>query len=326
MKAIQIHQFGEAEVLKLEEINDLKPAIGQVKIRHVMIGINFADIYQRRGIAYTKELPFTPGQEAAGIVEEVGEGVTLVKPGDRVAYAGQIGAYAEFNLVAEEKLIPLPKELTFEQGATFPLQGMTAHYLLHEFKELDKSDTVLIHAAAGGVGLLLVQWAKHIGATVIGTVSTEEKAQEALQAGADHVILYTEQDFVEEVHRLTDGLGADLIIDGVGKTTFKGDLEAASVRGHIISYGNASGPPEPVALSDLKKRSLTLSSCTLPHFLKTREELLFRANAVMEGIQRGWLKLKIDRILPLEQAEKAHSLLESRSTSGKLLLAPFHNQ
>lgn len=319
MKAIRIHHSGGPEVLKLEEITIEKPKAGQALVRLAMAGLNFIDIYQRRGI-YPQPLPFTPGMEAAGTVEAVGDGVTAVKAGDRVAYTGQIGSYAETNIVPADMLIPLPSDFSFEKGAAFPLQGMTAHYLLHEFHKIKKGDVVLIHAAAGGMGLLLVQWAHHLGAHVIGTVSTEAKAKAAKQAGASDVILYTKQNFAEEVSRLTNKQGADLIIDGVGKTTFAGNLDACRLRGHIIIYGAASGPADPISPNALMTKSLTISGGSLFNYLLSREELLYRSKAVMEGIEQGWLKLTIDHTLPLSEASEAHRLLENRETIGKILL------
>ena len=321
MKAIQILQYGGPEVLKIQETQIAKPANGQALIRMEAAGINFIDIYQRRG-TYPVTLPYTPGLEGSGVVEAIGPDVKNVKPGDRVAFVHEPGSYAEQNLVKAEHLIPLPPQLSFEQGAAFPLQGMTAHYLLHEFRKIKANDIVLIHAAAGGVGLLLVQWAKHLGAKVLGTVSTEEKAKIAKEAGADEVILYTKQDFVTEVKRLTNKHGADLIIDGVGKTTFPGNLEAAALRGNIVIFGAASGPADPISPNILMKHSLTISGGSLFNYLLTTEELMGRAKAVMEGIQKGWLKLRIDETFPLEKAVEAHQKLEGRQTSGKVLLTP----
>ena len=245
MKAIRVEKQGGPEVLNLEEVAPIEaPGPGQAVVRIVTAGVNFVDVGQRRG-TYPREVPFTPGLEGAGVVESVGEGVRSVKPSDRVAFTGLPDAYAEAILADAERLIPLPDEFTFEEGAAFPLQGMTAHYLIHEFRKPVPGNFVLIHAAAGGMGGLLVQWAKHLGANVIGTVSTEAKARTARASGADHVILYGEQDFAAEAKRITEGRGVDLIIDGVGSTTFKGDLEAVAVRGHIVIFGAASGPADP---------------------------------------------------------------------------------
>lgn len=319
MKAVQMTHFGGPEVLQIQEITIGKPKAGQALVDIKAAGINFIDIYQRRG-TYSVKLPYIPGLEASGIVEAVGEGVTNVKPGDRVAYVHAPGSYAEKSLVQADYLIPLPADLSFEQGAAFPLQGMTAHYLLHEFRKVKPSDIVLIHAAAGGMGLLLVQWAKHLGARVIGTVSTEEKAAIAKKAGADDVILYTKQDFVTEVHKLTNNHGADFIIDGVGKTTFKGNLEAGALRGNIVIFGAASGPADPIVPNELMKKSLTISGGTLFNYILTPEELMHRAKAVLEGIKGGWLKMRIDQTFPLEKAAEAQRKLEDRSSSGKVIL------
>lgn len=314
--------FGGPEVLTIKETSIEQPKKGQALVNIKMAGVNFIDIYQRRG-TYPVKLPYTPGLEASGLVEAVGEGVKNVKPGDRVAYVHTPGSYAEKNLIDAEYLIPLPADLSFEQGAAFPLQGMTAHYLLHEFRKIKPNDVVLIHAAAGGMGLLLVQWAKHLGARVIGTVSTEEKAQIAKEAGADDVILYTKQDFVTEVKRLTNKSGADLIIDGVGKTTFAGNLEVGARRGNIVIFGAASGPADPISPNVLMNRSLTISGGSLFNYILTTQELKMRAKAVIEGIQSGWLNLRVDEVLPLKDAAEAHQKLESRNTIGKVLLATY---
>ena len=320
MKAIRISHFGGPEVLKVEETEVSKPKKGQALVQIKASGVNFIDIYQRKG-TYPVPLPYTPGLEASGIVESVGEGVKNVKPGDRVAYVHEPGSYAEKSLVPADYLIPLPSELSFEEGAAFPLQGMTAHYLLHEFRKIKPNDTILVHAAAGGMGLLLVQWAKHLGARVFGTVSTEEKARKAKEAGADAVILYTKQDFPAEIHKLTDQKGVDLIIDGVGKTTFPGNLEAAARRGNIIIFGAASGLADPISPNVLMQKSLTVSGGSLFNYLLNAQELMYRAKAVVEGLQKGWLKLHIDHVFPLKEAPEAHRRLENRNTVGKILLS-----
>jgi len=322
MKTIEVEKTGGPDVLHIQDIGGLEPpGPGQALVRIVYAGVNFVDVGQRRG-TYPREVPFTPGVEAAGVVESVGDDAPWVKPGDRVAYTGEPGAYAEASLVRADRLILLPDDISFEQGAAFPLQGMTAHYLIHEFKLPGPGDFVLIHAAAGGVGLHLVQWAKRLGANIIGTVSTEEKAGIALDAGADHVILYTKHDFAIETRRLTNGRGADLIIDGVGKSTFKGDMNTVAIRGQIIMFGATSGPADPISPNALTGRSISISGGSLPSFISTREELLHRASEVIQGIREGWLRLKIDRILDLSEAAEAHRMLESRETSGKILLAP----
>jgi NADPH2:quinone reductase len=320
MKAIKIASYGEAYVLKFSEAEPKpSPAEGQALVKIYAAGVNFVDIYQRRG-TYPVKLPFIPGLEASGVVEAVGEKTRGVSIGDRVAYTGHLGSYSEYTAIDAERLIKLPEELSFEQGAAFPLQGMTAHYLIHDFRKPKKGDIVLIHAAAGGVGRLLVQWAKHLGATVIGTVSTEEKARVAREAGADHVILYTKQDFAAETKKLTDGHGADLILDGVAKSTFPEDLEAVALRGHIVVFGSSSGPADPVAPNSFGAKSISLSGGSLGNFIATRQDLLRRSKDVLQAVKAGWLKLRIDRVLPMDQAEKAHQLLEGRQTMGKIVL------
>lgn len=319
MKAIRISKYGGPEVLRLQESESSRLGPGEVGVRLRAAGLNFVDIYQRRG-EYPVPLPYTPGHEGAGIVEAVGRDVNGFKPGDRVAYTGHLGAYAEGSVVPASRLISLPDDLSFEQGAAFPLQGMTAHYLIHEYRLPKTGDTVLIHAAAGGMGLLLVQWAKHLGARVIGTASTEAKARVAREAGADDVILYTKQDFVAETKRLTDGRGADLIIDGVGKMTFAGSLEAAALRGHVVIYGYASGPAGPLDPNSLVSRSISVSGGNLNNFTRTREELLRRASGVLAGVREGWLRLRVDTVFPLAEAAEAHRRLENRESIGKILL------
>ena len=320
MKAIKISNYGDAAVLKLSETEPKpKPGPGQALVKIHVAGVNFVDIYQRRG-AYPVKLPFIPGLEASGVIEAVGDNVPAFRPGDRVAYTGHLGSYSEYTAIEADRLIALPKELSFEQGAAIPLQGMTAHYLIHEFRKPKPGETVLIHAAAGGVGLLLVQWAKHLGATVIGTVSTKEKAVAAKEAGADYVVLYGEQDFVGETKRLTDGRGAELILDGVAKSTFTGDLEAVALRGHIVVFGSASGPADPVAPNSLGAKSISISGGSLGNYIATREELLRRSGEVVNAVKEGWLKLLIGQALPLVEAERAHRILEGRQTMGKVVL------
>ncbi|MGK5595075.1 MAG: quinone oxidoreductase family protein [Parachlamydiaceae bacterium] len=320
MKAIVVHQNGGPEVLHPQETEVGRPGRGQVLVRLAAAGVNFIEIYQRKGI-YLRQLPYIPGSEAAGTVEEVGKEVTLVKKGDRVAYAHQPGAYAEASIVNQDSLIPLPDDFSFIEGAAFPLQGMTAHYLLHEFYTIKPNDVVLVHAAAGGMGLLLVQWAKHLGAKVVGTVSNEKKAEAAKKAGASEVIFYTKADFAKEIKKLTNGHGANLIIDGVGKNTFQGNLEAAARRGHIVIFGAASGPADPISPNVLMARSLSLSGGNLSNFILSREELIRRAEAVIKGIKEKWLHLNIGHILPLAQAYEGHRLLENRENIGKVVLS-----
>ena len=331
MKAIRLHHTGPADVLELEDIPLPKPGPGEALVRIRAAGLNFADIYMRNG-SYPApiSLPFTPGLEGAGVVEAVGEGVaeasdegaSSVRPGDRVSYlALQYGAYADYQIVKANHLIPLPPDISFETAAAITLQGMTAHALVYENYPVKPGVTVLVHAAAGGMGLLLVQWLKHLGACVIGTVSTEEKAQAAREAGAHHAILYTRDDFASETKRLTNGKGADYIIDGVGKSTFSRNLDAVSTRGHITLYGWSSGAPDSILPEALMAKSIAVSGGGLGNFINTHEEIRSRARAVFEGVQAGWLKPRVDRVFPLAQAAEAHRLLENRQTIGKLVLA-----
>lgn len=321
MKAMRVTKAGDPSVLRLEEAPKPTPGPGEALVRNHAVGVNFADIYMRNGSARVPvPFPFTPGIEGAGVVESVGEGATDVKPGDRVAYASGPGSYAEYHVVKAIQLAPLPSQMSFEDGAAIMLQGLTAHYLLHEYYPIRRGSTVLVHAAAGGMGRLLIQWLKHMGATAIGTVSTDEKAQVAREAGADHVILYTRQDFVEEAKKITGGKGVDYIIDGVGKTTFSKNYDALRTRGWATVFGMASGPADPMVPNSLMAKALTISGGSLFNFLTSREEVLRRANDVFAGVREGWLKQRVFRRLPLDQAAEAHRLLESRATTGKLLL------
>jgi NADPH2:quinone reductase len=322
MKAMRISQHGDPSVMQLVDIPQPKPGPGEAVVRVHAAGVNYADIYFRNGAGRIPiPFPYTLGIEGAGVVEAVGEGVSHVKVGDRVAYATRdVGSYAEYHLVKATALAPLPKELSFEDGAAVILQGLTAHYLLHEFYPIKRGSTVLVHAAAGGMGLLLVQWLKHLGAVAIGTVSTEEKAKVAREAGADHVILYTNQDFAEEAKKLTGGKGVDYIIDGVGKTTFTKNLDAVRNLGWATVYGMASGPAEPLSPNALMTKSITISGGALFNYTVTREELLRRADDVFKAMREGWLKLRVERVFPLAEAAEAHRLLEGRKTTGKLIL------
>jgi NADPH2:quinone reductase len=321
LEAINLISNGDINVLSLQRLPKPVPRNGEALIRLYAAGLNFIDIYMRLGNPVVPvPLPFIPGLEGAGIVEEIGDGVSEVKPGDRVAYVGKLGSYAEYITVPSWQLIPLPKEIDFIQGAAFPLQGMTAHYLVHDFYPIKPGDHILVHAAAGGVGLLVVQWLKHLGAHVIGTVSSEEKAKIAQKAGVDDIIIYTRQDFVSETKRITKGKGADYIIDGVGKSTLTKDLEAVRTRGSICIFGLSSGNPDPIEAYKLQLKSINLSGGNLMNYLTSREELLKRANAVMNGIKEGWLKINISRIFPLAEIKEAQYLLESRQSTGKLIL------
>ena len=322
MKAVRVYETGGAEKLVYEDAPDLSPGPGQVLVKIKAIGLNFIDVYYRTGL-YKTRLPFVPGTEAAGIVDKIGEGVTTVRAGDPVAYAGTIGAYAECALVNAAQLVQLPAEIDLQVAAAVMLQGMTAHYLTASAFPLKSGDTVLIHAAAGGVGLLLIQMAKRIGARVVGTVSTEEKAALARSAGADHVILYTETDFEQEVKKITGGVGVDVVYDSVGRTTFDKSLNSLRRRGMMVLFGQSSGPVPPFDPNMLNpKGSLYLTRPGLPHYTATREELLWRAGDVLKLVSTCDLKVKIDRIYPLREASQAHRALESRQTKGKVLLEP----
>src|SRR6266699_186954 len=322
MKAIRVHTPSGPEALRYEEIERPAPGSGQVLVKIEAAGVNFIDIYQRTG-HYKVPLPVTLGQEAAGSVSAVGPGVAAPKVGERVAYASLLGAYAEYAVVPADRVVVLPDGVSTKQGAAVLLQGMTAQYLATSTYALKPGDACLVHAAAGGVGLLLCQIAKLRGARVLGTVSTREKAALAREAGADEVILYTEQDFEAEVKRLTSGAGLQVVYDSVGKTTFEKGLNCLARRGTMVRYGQSSGPVgllDPQVLN--QKGSLFLTRPTIVHYIATRAELLARAGEVLGWIQRGMVKVRIDRELPLAQAAEAHRLLEARQTTGKVLLIP----
>jgi NADPH2:quinone reductase len=322
MKAIQVSQVGGPEVLKLVDVPVPDPKPNEALVQIEAAGVNFIDVYFREG-RYPAPLPFINGQEGAGLVVAVGPDVKTLRLGDRVAYTGSLGSYAEYAAVPAERLIKIPDELDFNQAAAAMLQGMTAHYLSHSTYPIKNGDTVLIHAAAGGVGLLLVQMAKHLGARVIGTAGSPAKAQLARDAGADEVIVYAEQDFETETQRLTEGKGVRVVYDGVGKDTFAKDLNVLSPRSYLVLFGGASGAVPPFDLLELTKHgSLFVTRPSLQHYVATREELEQRANDVLQMIVRGDLKLRIHKIYPLEDVRQAHYDLEGRKTTGKLLLIP----
>jgi NADPH2:quinone reductase len=321
MRAIQVSEVGGPEVLTLVEVPIPSPKPNEAIVQIKFAGVNFIDVYFREG-RYSTLLPFINGQEASGVVTEAGSEVTTVKSGDRVAYTGALGSYAEYAAVPASRLVTIPDELDFEQAAAAMLQGMTAHYLLYSTYPLKSGETALIHAAAGGVGLLLVQMAKKIGARVIGTAGSQEKAQLARDAGADECIVYTEADFETETKRLTGSKGVDVVYDGVGKATFDKDLNVLRPRGYLVLFGGASGAVPPFDLIKLsQKGSLFITRPTLLHYTATREELEWRAKDVMQMIVRGDVKLRIHKIYPLKEAQHAHRDLEGRKTTGKLLLA-----
>jgi len=322
MYTIRIHEFGEANKLSYEEAPVPEPKAGEVRVRVKATGLNFVETYHRKGL-YPNPLPFTPGAEFAGTIDALGEGVTDFKPGDRVGTASGQGGYAEFAIAPATQLVHVPEPISLEQAAAVLLQGMTAHYLTLSTYALKPGDTVLVHAAAGGVGQLLVQIAKKLGARVIATVSTDEKARIAREAGADEVILYSQQDFEAETKRLTGGKGVEVVYDGVGKTTFAKGLNCLKLRGLMVLYGQASGPVEPINPQILnQKGSLFLTRPTLGHYLLTREELLWRAGDLFRWITSGELKVRIDRTFPLKEASAAHSYMEERRTKGKVLILP----
>lgn len=322
MKAIFVEEYGGTDVMQYRDVDTPQPKAGEALVKIAAIGINYIDIYHRTGL-YPLPLPLVLGNEASGTVEAIGEGVTEVAVGDRVAYTGAMGSYAEYAAVPAARLVKLPDNIDFNSAAAAMLQGMTAHYLVTSTYVLKSGDTALIHAAAGGVGLLLIQMAKHIGARVIGTVSTEAKAQLARDAGADEVILYTEQDFEAETRRLTDGRGVQVVYDSVGKTTFLKSLNSLAPRGMLALFGQSSGSVEsfnPALLS--QKGSLFLTRPSLFHYITTRAELDWRAGEVLQWVSNGELKLRIEKTFPLAEAAEAHRQLEGRQTSGKLLLIP----
>ena len=322
MKAIQVQKSGGPEVLTLTDLPVPKPKPNEAVVKISAAGVNFIDVYFREG-RYPSPLPFISGQEGSGTVTEVGADVKSFKPGDRVAYTGIPGAYAEYAAVPADRLVLLPAGITEQQAAAAMLQGITAHYLVHDTYPLKKGETALIHAAAGGVGLLLVQMAKNIGARVIATTGTEEKAKLAREAGADEVILYAQQDFEVETKRLTDGKGVHVVYDGVGQTTFDKDLNILRPRGYLVLFGASSGPVPPFDLAKLApKGSLFVTRPTIVHHIATHEELQKRATDVLTMIATGKIKLRIEHVYPLRDAQQAHRDLEARKTTGKLLLIP----
>nr|VFK66730.1 MAG: NADPH2:quinone reductase [Candidatus Kentron sp. UNK]VFK72215.1 MAG: NADPH2:quinone reductase [Candidatus Kentron sp. UNK] len=327
-KAIRIHETGGPEALRWEDlpIGDLDP--NQVRLRHTAIGLNFIDIYHRTGL-YPTQLPFTPGIEAAGIVEAMGEAVSSTIPGmqvgDRVAYATPpVGAYAEVRLIDADRLVPIPEGIDDRTAAAALLKGMTARYLLRETYRVQSGDTILIHAAAGGVGLIVSQWAAHLSALVIGTVGSEEKAALAAAHGCQHTIRYDREDFVARVREITEGKGVHVVYDSIGKEIFMGSLDCLRPRGMMVSFGQSSGnPPPPLDIAELTARgSLFLTRPTLMDYTRAREELLAAAAETFDVVRNGIVRMKIDREFPLQAAADAHAALESRKTTGSTVLIP----
>ncbi len=322
MKAIQVKQPGGPEAMELVELPVPQPKANEAVVKLAASGVNFIDVYFREG-RYKAPLPVVLGQEGAGVVTAVGAEVKSLKAGDRVAWCGLQGSYAEYAAVSADRLVPIPAGLTDQQAASAMLQGMTAHYLSHDTFPLKSGQTALVHAAAGGVGLLLTQMAHHIGARVIATVSTDEKAKLAREAGADDVILYTQSDFEEETKRLTGGKGVDVVYDSVGKTTFEKGLNVLRPRGYMVLFGGSSGAVPPFDLIQLStKGSLYVTRPTLGAYIATREELMARSGDVFGMMATGKLKLRIEHTYPLVEAQRAHRDLEGRKTTGKLLLIP----
>jgi len=322
MRAIRVHEPGGPEVLKLEEVPDPQPGHGQVLVRIEAIGVNFVDVYQRTGL-YPVKRPYTPGREGAGVVVAVGDGVTQPRVGDRVASEQFAGSYAELAPAPADRVVRLPDGVDTRTGAAVMLQGLTAHYLVTSTFPLRRGDRCLIHAAAGGVGLLFCQMANRRGAWVVGTTSTPEKAALAREAGANEVILYTQQDFAAEVSRLTGGKKLQVVYDSVGKTTFDGSLDCLALRGMMVLFGQSSGPVPPVDPMVLnRKGSLFLTRPNLADYVATPEELAGRAAELLGWVAAGELRVRVHRVYPLAQAAEAHRALESRATVGKVLLTP----
>jgi NADPH2:quinone reductase len=320
VKAVRVHEHGGPEVLRWEEVDVPAPGRGEVRIRHTAIGLNFIDIYHRTGL-YPTKLPMVPGEEAAGVVEELGPGVSDVRVGDRVAYTGLPGAYCEERNARSERLVKLPDEIPDEVAAAMLLKGMTAEYLLHRTRPLQGSDTIVFHAAAGGVGLIACQWASALGAQVIGVVGSEQKADIARSHGCHHVVVFPKEDLVERVDELTGGRGVPVVYDSVGKDTFEASLDCLSPRGLLVLFGQSSGkvPPfDPGVLS--QKGSLYLTRPTLKTYVATREELEKSANALFDVVKRKKVRVEINQRYPLREAARAHADLEGRRTTGSTVL------
>ena len=323
-KAIRIYETGGPEVMRWEDVDPGKPEPGEALVRHEAVGLNFIDVYHRTGLYPLPALPATPGMEGSGIVEAIGEGVTEVAVGDRVAYAGiPPGAYAEVRRIPAHRLVQLPEKISFQQGAAMMLQGMTARYLLRGCYDVKKGDTILIHAAAGGVGSIVCQWAKHLGATVIGTVGSPVKAELALAHGCDHPILYNDEDFTARTKEITGGNGVDVAYDSVGQATFMQSLDCLRPMGMMVSFGQASGSVPPLDLGELAARgSLFLTRPSLMAYTAAREDLLNHAGDLFEVVQSGAVKIEVNQTYPLAEAARAHRDLEARKTTGSTILIP----
>ena len=322
-RAIRIHEYGGPEALVWEEVQAARPGPGEILLRQTAVGLNFIDTYNRTGLYPLPALPAVLGREAAGVIEETGEGVTGLRPGDRVAYAMPVGAYAERRLIEADQVVPLPGGVEDRQAAAVMLKGLTAHYLLRRTYAVKAGETILVHAAAGGVGLLLCQWAAHLGATVIGTVGSPEKAALARAHGCEHPVLYKEESFVERVREITGGLGLPVVYDSVGQATFMDSLDCLAPLGLMVSYGQSSGPVEPLQVTTLSaKGSLFLTRPTLATHTARREELLANSAELLELVAGGVLRIEIGQTYPLRDAARAHSDLEARRTTGSTVLLP----
>ena len=323
VKAVRVHDYGGPEALSVDEIDVGAPGPGEALVRHTAVGLNFIDTYHRSGLYKLERLPHTLGVEGAGVIEAVGADVTDLTPGDRVAYGGGIGSYCEMRVMDADRLVKLPDGIDDEQAAAMMLQGMTTRYLVRRTHRIEPGETVLIHAAAGGVGLIFCQWAKHLGATVIGTVSSDEKAALARAHGCDHPIVYTRDDFVARVRELTDGAGVPVVYDSVGKETWEGSLECLSPLGLMVSFGNASGPAPAFTVLDLMRRgSLFVTRPVLAHYIARREDLQETANDLFDMVASGAVKIEINQRYALGEAESAHRDLEGRRTTGSSILIP----
>lgn len=321
-KAVRYHKNGGAEVLQLDDVQVGEPAAGQVRIRHTAIGVNFIDTYQRSGL-YPMPLPAVAGNEGAGVVEAVGPGVTSLKAGDRVAYTNQVGSYCDTRLVAADRMVKIPEGISDEQAASMMLKGMTVQYLIHRTYPVKRGDTVLWHAAAGGVGLIACQWLKALGVTTIGTVGSDAKAELAKAHGCDHVIVYTRENFVERVKEITGGKGVPVVYDSVGKTTWEGSLDCLRPRGLMVSFGNASGAVPPVNIGILStKGSLYVTRPTLVTHIATRTDLEETAGSLFDAVKSGKVKIETTARYKLADAAQAHRDLEGRKTTGSIVLLP----
>jgi NADPH2:quinone reductase len=321
-RAIRIHKTGSPDAMQLDQVDVGEPGPGQARIRHTAIGVNFIDTYHRGGL-YKLALPATIGSEGAGVVEAVGPGVTEVKPGERVAYCSVIGSYCEKRLIAADRLVPLPEGISERTAASMMLKGLTVQYLFRQVRELKSGETILFHAAAGGVGLIACQWARALGATMIGTAGSDEKAALAREHGCAHTVVYTRENFVERVKQLTDGKGVPVVYDGVGKDTFPASLDCLAPRGLFVSYGNASGPVPPLDILVLaQKGSLYLTRPTLVTFIASRANLLAMSRELFDMVKSGKVQLDVQKSYPLAEAAQAHRDLEGRKTTGSVLLIP----